>query len=262
MSVCVCLFFQIQLSFLLVGHTHEDIDQRFSTFAEMLRNKGVFGPQDMTKVLPCAEDVSGLYDFKSWLEPHLADVKYHTTTGMFRFRKHSSRGGRVHIFYRKLSTTPWKVMKNGIFNNLQDGKPDYPTGSPKLLMPSYTKDKIDTDQLRKSLPVWTKYFPPEATQAPDDWKKWITQIEKLSEGGEYLQKHAKGHEKITLASFKKYRLSDVPNSGEHLKEQTELDSLSITEIANPTVSTSSGCSILIMILEIFTRTHFIKPYEH
>ena len=52
-----------------MGHTHEDVDQWFSTFAEMLRNTGVFGPKDLTKVLPRAEDVEGLYDIKSWLEP-------------------------------------------------------------------------------------------------------------------------------------------------------------------------------------------------
>ena len=220
----------------------QDIDQRFSTFAELLRQIEVLSPPELQQKLPNAEFLSCLYDYQAWIEPHLSEIKYHTATGMFRLRKKIS-GGPVHCYYRNRSTMSWKVIPRGIFNRLPSGRTSYPIGTPQILMPDFKKDQFNAASLRKALDTWKKYFPADSL-AVDYWGTWISRFELLSKGGAFLEEYAKGVEEdnVTLASFRKYNKNHLPNTTLHQKDQAELDAIAVEERANPTVS-RSYCNI-------------------
>lgn len=75
----------MQLSFLHVGHTHEDIDQMFSVVADQLRHKDATTLLTLKDILHNAEEIGGCFDISGWLAPHLRGVKYHTRTNAFRY---------------------------------------------------------------------------------------------------------------------------------------------------------------------------------
>lgn len=84
---CKIFLFQVQLSFLHVGHTHEDIDQMFSVIADNLRHKDAATLPEMSDILYSAEELRGCFDISGWLSPCLKGVKYHTRTNTFRYVK-------------------------------------------------------------------------------------------------------------------------------------------------------------------------------
>jgi hypothetical protein len=77
--VAIGLFDKVKISFLIVGHTHEDIDQLFSKFAGRLRTHDAITLMELALQLslsfkgkasgqmPKAEIVTNLPDFKRWL---------------------------------------------------------------------------------------------------------------------------------------------------------------------------------------------------
>ena len=81
------IFRKVKVSFLPVGHTHEDIDQMFSRFAEWLRNHDIFTVEELAEGLrqsftaenkpPLVECLSTLPDYKSWMK----NVMPHTFQG-------------------------------------------------------------------------------------------------------------------------------------------------------------------------------------
>ncbi len=98
--VCVSLLMQIKLSFLPVGHTHEDIDQMFSRFSTYLNKHDAITPSELFTALqnsyspsPVLEQ-SKVLDVKGWLGPHIEDLHGHTHPHHFRLQlvKESTNG--------------------------------------------------------------------------------------------------------------------------------------------------------------------------
>lgn len=104
------LFRKVKLSFLQVGHTHEDIDQMFSRFAEALRRADSLTWQAMAQLFrdhftfdgsgPSVHFMSDVYDYKAWMEPVLKPMKYHTEPGCFKFEMNSNKTD-VLVFARQ-----------------------------------------------------------------------------------------------------------------------------------------------------------------
>lgn len=82
--VGVGIFDKVQLSFLLVGHTHADIDQLFSNVLRCCMMDVIFSPQEFAahasalfsadrlgvKRRHTVKELQSVWDFKTWLEPH------------------------------------------------------------------------------------------------------------------------------------------------------------------------------------------------
>lgn len=164
------IFLQIQLSFLYVGHTHEDIDQVFSTIADILRVEEAMTLDSLMAKMPNAEQLNDCFDIVAWMNNCLLPVQQHTKTGMFRFRKSKNTQGLVDIFYRKNSDQKWRVIKGGIFKKV-NGKAALPKGKPPVLQPSL--EKIDINLLRQHLQKWKNYFD---DPSPLNW--WNTFLQK------------------------------------------------------------------------------------
>jgi hypothetical protein len=74
-------FREVELSFLIVGHTHEDIDQRFSCISNTLKRSDVDSLKEMlslieqgtspTEAFVTARLLENVWDWKSFITPHI-----------------------------------------------------------------------------------------------------------------------------------------------------------------------------------------------
>lgn len=99
------------------GHTHEDIDQIFSTYSDNhLKNNNVFTIPEMIKrfensVLNHSSSTKSnfvytntvMFDFKNWLQPFLTDIHGHTGPHMFFIYRNSA--GNAVFKYKQWSST-------------------------------------------------------------------------------------------------------------------------------------------------------------
>ena len=91
------LFFslQIKMSFMPVGHTHEDIDQFFSRISAFLRKQDVqllqkllaLVPKAYKKLITTAEQLVGVFDVRKWFDGHLSEMNSHSYPHVFKFTK-------------------------------------------------------------------------------------------------------------------------------------------------------------------------------
>ena len=95
------VFEKVKLSFLPVGHTHEDIDQLFSRFAESLRRMDCFSWDDLERIIRSSYHSENgsqpevvrnpkVADFKGWMEFKKIDISGHNAPMCFKFQKDQS----------------------------------------------------------------------------------------------------------------------------------------------------------------------------
>ncbi|CAH1242494.1 Hypp6767 [Branchiostoma lanceolatum] len=184
------IFAEVQLSFLYVGHTHEDIDQLFSQIADRLRHEEARTPKQLLEKLPDAAEMRGLYDVRGWLEPYIVNIKGHSKVGMFRFRKNTTMRDRVDMFYRRSNDHGWKILRTGMFRANEENVPVRPAGRPKLLLPVFEKREINvTNLMSQKLPKWTPYL--ESEEA-NDWKKYLGDLKTASQSQPAKLRYASG----------------------------------------------------------------------
>ena len=112
--------FQVQLSFLYVGHTHEDIDAAFHRIADSLRTTDAETLTELLGILPNVQEIHTLvmYDFRSWLEPCINLIQHHTKPLHYRFKKNHS--GNLLVHYKGNHDRPWKhsFTQNALWNTI------------------------------------------------------------------------------------------------------------------------------------------------
>ena len=74
-------FAEVHLSFLIVGHTHEDIDQKFNTISKTLKSRDIDSMKELlelvrkkashTKAFATSRHLEYVWDWKSFITPHL-----------------------------------------------------------------------------------------------------------------------------------------------------------------------------------------------
>ena len=95
-------FSEINIYFLQPGHTHEDIDQMFSTLSLWLDTNSIGSIPSLISNLPKAWNKSPSYrpeikcfpaymNWSQWLAPHLKDFSGHGNSYAFIFRLQSNR---------------------------------------------------------------------------------------------------------------------------------------------------------------------------
>lgn len=129
LMVGVGLVKKIKLSFLPVGHTHEDIDQLFSRLAARLRQTDVITLRDMIDTItrsyttpsginPAVHVVNELPDFKRWFAADVPKMQHITEARVFRFVRDNQ--GVVQLTVRNdMATTSRNSSSNQWFP--QDG---------------------------------------------------------------------------------------------------------------------------------------------
>ncbi|KAL9956144.1 hypothetical protein ACROYT_G037583 [Oculina patagonica] len=144
------IFKEVRLSFLMVGHTHEDVDQFFSRISRRLHKKDSMTlpalVRNIHKAHTPAPDVHVLkyvFDIKAWLEPYLNSVKRHVYPHAYKFFK---RDGQVTMRYKKWANDKtW--LPDGPSLHMLNGKP---RGIPVLVRPE-TKKLMDIKDLQESV---------------------------------------------------------------------------------------------------------------
>lgn len=135
------VFFKVHLSFLHVGHTHEDIDASFSQLSMKLRKADAETMPQLLSLLNGANQLRGLFDIKAWLEPCLNNIKKHSKPLHFKFSKDVSQ--KTVMQYRANSNRPWNFTDEAILHSI-------PSGQPRLLLPP-NFHKIEISAIRKNI---------------------------------------------------------------------------------------------------------------
>ncbi|KAK3276905.1 hypothetical protein CYMTET_15056 [Cymbomonas tetramitiformis] len=105
------VFRKVKLNFLLVGHTHENIDQMFSRFSVRLRRKQAWTLDEMIEVAQecftdgvICEHTEKIFDFSSWFDGHVFDCHNILAQQAFKFKMNEH--GEVGMQYKQYSISP------------------------------------------------------------------------------------------------------------------------------------------------------------
>ena len=165
------LHFQIYISFLFVGHTHEDVDAAFSQIAKTLRQHDVETFDDLLHMLPNGNDVNIMFDVKKWMDPHLVEPEKHTGPLHFRFKAVGESDVQVH--HKNLFNHPWEDYPSGFFKSYLNGKKFLPSGTPNQLSPDL--DRMDLDRIKKQIKCISYLF-----SNPENIEWWNSFLESLT----------------------------------------------------------------------------------
>ncbi|KAH3817701.1 hypothetical protein DPMN_119256 [Dreissena polymorpha] len=166
------------MPFLIVGHTHEDIDAKFNEVSRLLNTKDAEYFDDFVKVLKNAERITLLFDVKSWIDGELNKVDHVTQQLHFKF---VSVDGGVKVFYKGIQSQPWSAL-NWNFLNIA------PSGKPGILKPNFSKIEIDKNV--KQIEALKLIF-----KKQDSRQKWLQFYESLNSNMERLDS---GEFRLTL----------------------------------------------------------------
>ncbi|XP_074661102.1 uncharacterized protein LOC141913837 [Tubulanus polymorphus] len=189
------IFNEIQLSFLFVGHTHEDIDQLISVYAGRLRREDAFDMAGLLKLCDGIE-LGGLLDIRSWLAPHIVNMKNHSKPRIFR--RDSQDQSQINMYYRCSSTQEWHCMEGGVLTSI-------PTGTPSVLDLNYSI--IEIKDMKKNMEKWKSFLPQEKQGWWNDFLDTIeTKTVKLADSAVWYLPFLKAQEGIEQDINEKHEL--------------------------------------------------------
>ncbi|XP_030834677.1 uncharacterized protein LOC115921382 [Strongylocentrotus purpuratus] len=206
------IFHEVHLSYLLVGHTHEDIDQLFSQIGPKLKAKSAETIPQLLSLLPNGEVLYGLYDFKSWMTPHISNVTGHTKPHHFRFSMNEKK--KVVLAVRGLRNHEWKELPRGFWQYSATGTPVYPRGKPALLQPNF--ENINLERLVDRVKDWALLFSDEHHE--EWWRLYLTELIKVRDDSHKRRQYMNRNITWSLPKLKPY----VPD---HVVESDEEDTI-------------------------------------
>lgn len=163
---------QVVLSFLPVGHTHEDIDQMFSRVSLGLSSANTETVRDLcTKLptlftpVPVVEEVHGTANFRAWVEDHIMSLKGHAKPHSFKFSLGADQKLVIQSKHwsRRHNWLPEEGMEFLKVNSVLNDIPGEPTMTP---MVEYDLGEL-TRSIRRLAPLFLR---PTAEQ---EWAEWI-----------------------------------------------------------------------------------------
>ena len=175
------IFEEIQVSFLLVGHTHDDIDASFGRWSMKLRENDYptvpllmksYMDLDKEPVIPAL--IEEVPDFKSFIEEYISedDLVGHSQGRQFRFYR---GGNRWPLMQYKLRCTDekWRPEEGiKLWKEDDEGNPVLPSGSPPSVLPRTMKGHAE---VLKGIKGFIQY-----------WKD----VGATDSTGEYMRQHA------------------------------------------------------------------------
>ena len=101
------VFEVIQAGFLLVGHTHEDIDAYFSHLSKALKSKNMFVLADLMKAFMQSQDLSFMPEFIQEVADFKSFIHGYQSSGATRL----IGLGEMHLFKFYVDDDGWPVMR-------------------------------------------------------------------------------------------------------------------------------------------------------
>jgi hypothetical protein len=150
--VCKGIFREVYINFLIVGHTHEDIDALFGRWSSRLKtNNYPTLPRLMKSFMDCETHpviphlIEEVPDFKAFVNGYLGTggdfLGGHSKSQQFKFYMDSS--GWPLMEYKNLCTDKNWLPEHGkgirLWSETEDGRPKVPSGSPPPLAPQPMK---------------------------------------------------------------------------------------------------------------------------
>ena len=178
------VFREVYINFLMVGHTHEDIDALFGRWSNRLRtNDYPTIPRLMKSFMDCETHpviphfIEELPDFKRFVEGYLGKggdhLEGHSTGQQFKFHMHSD-GWPIMEFKYFCTDLKWSPHHgNGIrlWSETEDGRPNVPKGSPPPLPPHKMKSH---DEVCKGLSSFIARWGEMAdSDLSGEFRRWI-----------------------------------------------------------------------------------------
>ena len=163
------VFDMVQLGFLMVGHTHEDIDALFSRFSEEIRSAQVFSfPHLMQKFNECTQShpapflMQQVPNFKEFVKGYLHEgadqLVGHSKPLQFRF--YMSQGTPLMQYKIHPTKSEWSPDEGiELWKRGENGEPLLPTGVPNVLPCfEYLKDHEKVVEGLQTFANWWKSF--------------------------------------------------------------------------------------------------------
>ncbi|XP_072050017.1 uncharacterized protein [Amphiura filiformis] len=218
------VFQKIRVSFLPVGHTHEDIDQLFSRIAVHLRRFSIptftklihLLQGAVTKICTTAERFLNYFNIRDWLAPFISEVHDHCKPHAFRFTKNEQ--GRARMQYKMWAATDedWKeCVVTGEHSYLLL---EHPGNTPDRVQPNTTNLRLDT--VLADVTKLTKKGQLEGSHL-QEWKELIKQLrEEEDDGGD----HGGGFPLYDILPYEEAKVDDIDEEEEEESpiEETEL----------------------------------------
>lgn len=161
------IFKEVTVGFLIVGHTHEDIDAHFSHLSKLIKRKNTYCLADLMKafmdsqktVAFIPEVVQEVADFKSYVADFHHDggnaIEGHSEMHLFKFYvvEDGEDAGWPVMRYKKRATDPsWlppgKPVK--MWRADKEGKPRLPVGDPKPVPHKHLWGSVEVDEGKKN----------------------------------------------------------------------------------------------------------------
>eukprot|EP00058_Branchiostoma_floridae_P012161 XP_002597649.1 hypothetical protein BRAFLDRAFT_77449 [Branchiostoma floridae] len=182
---------KVKVSYLMVGHTHEDIDQLFSKIQSQLRRKPATTVDMLLKVIeesytpkPKATTLTAnsMYDIKEWLDQEMSDMDHHNLPHAFKVQKENGETCLSYKMWSSDKTWSLPTPKPGVSH--QAPLNSVPAGQPKLLKPmpyghqrklSTTVRKLsEVSKLSEEETAWWARFTMEIAnpRAPEERGSW------------------------------------------------------------------------------------------
>ena len=164
------IFKEVYINFLIVGHTHEDIDALFGRWSTQLKmNDYPTLPRLMKSFMDCESQpviphfIEEVPDFKRFVHGYLGTggnfLEGHSFSQQFKFSMNSD--GWPIMEYKDLCTDKDWLPENGkgirLWNETEDGRPTVPSGSPLPLKPEQMKAFVEVKKgLNGFIAYWNK----------------------------------------------------------------------------------------------------------
>ena len=173
----------MKFGFLVVGHTHEDIDQMFSCVARRLIKHDALTLKELKKEIAESytpeidvKEVDCMFDVKTWMEPVQQEISGHIYHHQFKIERNGE--GRARLYYKKWSTSKEWLPNGGI--QITNG---IPVGEPVILQPNIGnlnlgKIKADLNKFRlkfdhSASKWWSDFIENQETR--HDEAEWLLQ---------------------------------------------------------------------------------------
>ena len=155
------IFREVYINFLIVGHTHEDIDAMFGRWSERLKtNNYPTVPRLMKSFMECEAHpviphfIEEVPDFKRFVDGYLGSggdfLSGHSKSQQFKFYMDSS--GWPLMEYKNLCTDKIWLPEHGngirLWSETEDGRPRVPSGDPLPLVPQKMRS---LDEIKRGL---------------------------------------------------------------------------------------------------------------
>ncbi|XP_066917582.1 uncharacterized protein [Clytia hemisphaerica] len=192
---------KVRLSYLLVGHTHEDIDSTFSNISTTLNKKDVFTIDHLLQTIKesfqkqntSVSLLKYVFNYRDWFMPNIRTPSHHTEPHAYKFELVNEE---VDLSFKRFAMDPeWTQLKPALLSHL-------PTGPIPLVRFSWRK-QLPVDEIEEKIQscsvklphqsmIWWGNFTDNLRKEQMKWSE-ASAATLISDGGcflSYLKPHA------------------------------------------------------------------------